>query len=457
MVTPVEKSIEIFCCYAPEDQLSYEQLNKHLSSLRKLYTLKIWDANQIEPGSIIEKVLTEHIRAADLFLLLISPDFVSSDFCLEILERVRSRQEEGRAWIIPLLLRPVSLMGDSYLQGLKMLPADGKPIHRKPDKDEAFKQAAEEIARVIENVYNARGQSSQSGSSGRRKTAPSVLRQSEKEEAPTERTSFSQVSAIPKESGFSRLSRYRKWIGILSFLLVLGVLGTIFAPFFSRVLSPASPVFPPVHPGAPSPSATHSVTSSPYYQADWTSGFDGWRGIDGPVSSQWSNSTDEGAMIIADGSVNNDWLLPPSHVSIPSNNYSVSAQMQRSGYSTSAGGKAFGILARQPEQGYDGYVCGLGLDENEQVHAFIARVNLSSGNYYIILDLIRSSSFLLDKGWHTYRVDVHGKNISFWMDNQSQPLVSTNNATDFAGGQVGLYASSTQLAVKNFAVLLPAT
>src|SRR5256885_10086944 len=81
MADTPKQEIELFYCYAREDKALRDELEKHLSPLKRLYALRNWHDREILPGEDWEQVIDTHLNSAHLILLLVSPDFMNSDYC----------------------------------------------------------------------------------------------------------------------------------------------------------------------------------------------------------------------------------------------------------------------------------------------------------------------------------------------------------------------------------------
>src|SRR5437764_11330237 len=91
------QEIKLFYCYAHEDKPLRDELEKHLSWLKRRYQLTNWHDREILPGEEWEQAIDTHLNAADLILLLISPDFMASDYCFgkEMQTRPSAAQSEN--------------------------------------------------------------------------------------------------------------------------------------------------------------------------------------------------------------------------------------------------------------------------------------------------------------------------------------------------------------------------
>src|SRR5260370_6756388 len=93
-----------------------------------------------------------HLDTANLILLLISSDFMNSDYCYgKEMRRALERHREGTCRVIPILLRP-TFWEEAPFSHLQLLPTDARPITRWPDRDEAFQDVVTEISRTIKDL-----------------------------------------------------------------------------------------------------------------------------------------------------------------------------------------------------------------------------------------------------------------------------------------------------------------
>ncbi len=154
----VTKGIEIFVSYAHEDEVLRDQLAKQLREWERQGVIHIWHDRNISAGREWEREVDEHLKVAQIILLLISPDFMNSNYCYSFeLQRAMEKHEAGVARVIPVLLRPAP-WEDAPFGKLQILPKNGKPITLWPNRDHAFLAVAKGIREVAEEL-NAEPQS----------------------------------------------------------------------------------------------------------------------------------------------------------------------------------------------------------------------------------------------------------------------------------------------------------
>ncbi len=151
MNTEPVNAVTLFYCYAHEDEPLRDELEKHLTALKRSGYISSWHDRQIQAGTDWQQEIETHLTSANLILLLISPDFMYSDACDAEMQKALALHHAGRARALPILVRPVA-WEVSPLAGLQLLPLDGKPITTWPNRDEAFQQVAHSIGNVVRTL-----------------------------------------------------------------------------------------------------------------------------------------------------------------------------------------------------------------------------------------------------------------------------------------------------------------
>jgi hypothetical protein len=144
--------LEIFFSYTHADEAWRKKIEISLSTLKRQKLIKGWSDRNILGGSEWEEMINSHLQTAPIILLLISPDFIASDYCYSNeLDQAIKLHEARLARVIPIILRPTDWK-DTPFNRLQALPRDAKPISRWADTDEALLDVAKGIRRVIEDL-----------------------------------------------------------------------------------------------------------------------------------------------------------------------------------------------------------------------------------------------------------------------------------------------------------------
>ena len=141
--------LTVFLSYSQKDKALRAQLVTHLANLQRQGQIQAWHDGQIEAGTDREDAIEQKLQSAQVILLLISPDFMASDFCYEQqMQQALDRHRQRQARVIPILLRSMDTKGAPFSH-LQMLPRDGRAITQWADQDLAFSNVVQGIRRVV--------------------------------------------------------------------------------------------------------------------------------------------------------------------------------------------------------------------------------------------------------------------------------------------------------------------
>lgn len=150
--------ISIFYSYSHRDKAYQSKLKTHLSLMRRQGLISEFSDQDIMPGQVWTDEINKHLRTADVILLLVSSDFLDSEYCYtKEMELAIKRHEAGEACIIPIVLRPCDWK-NSPLSRFHALPHRGKPVVKWTPQDEAFDDIAKGIRRVINSLRKSKGE-----------------------------------------------------------------------------------------------------------------------------------------------------------------------------------------------------------------------------------------------------------------------------------------------------------
>lgn len=142
--------VNVFLSYVHEDKLLLDQLEAHLSSLKWEGLISTWCDRQIMPGANWAGVIDQRLEQASLILLLVSADFLASDYCYQVeVKRALELHQAGKAIVIPIVMRPTDWKGTPFGQ-LQALPTGVRAITEWSNQDDAFVDVVAGIRRVVE-------------------------------------------------------------------------------------------------------------------------------------------------------------------------------------------------------------------------------------------------------------------------------------------------------------------
>ena len=156
----VDQGIRVFCSYSHKDEVLRAELDTHLKLLQRQSVIYLWQDRRIPPGGDWEHEIHEELERADMILLLVSADFVASDYCYDIeVKRAMARHDAGEARVIPVVVRDVDWHSAPFAK-CQPLPKEGKPVAKggrgKLARDSAWRNVAQGIALVAKELRSRR-------------------------------------------------------------------------------------------------------------------------------------------------------------------------------------------------------------------------------------------------------------------------------------------------------------
>lgn len=157
VIPPSRRPVQLFVSYSHRDESFVEELASHLKLLQRQGILDVWHDSEITAGEEWRQVIDEKLSSADIILLLVSSNFLASDFCWSVeLKRAMDRHEKGTARVIPVFIRP-SLWQDAPFAKLQGVPKDAKPIASARDTDRAWVEVAKAIRQAATQINESHG------------------------------------------------------------------------------------------------------------------------------------------------------------------------------------------------------------------------------------------------------------------------------------------------------------
>ena len=149
---PKGDGLEAFLSYAHEDEELRIELGKHLRALERQGLIRTWHDRKITPGADWKNKIDTHLENASLVILLISSNFLDSQYCYELeMKRALERHERRESLVIPIILRPVVWTNSPFAK-LQVLPKDGKPVVEWSNQDAAFVNITEGIRVAVDDL-----------------------------------------------------------------------------------------------------------------------------------------------------------------------------------------------------------------------------------------------------------------------------------------------------------------
>ena len=151
-----DQALTLFYSYSHKDETLRNQLDTHLKILQRQKLIQTWHDRCIVAGTDWSKEIDDNLKRADIILLLISADFIASDYCYEIeLKQAMKRHHAGDTRVIPIILRPADWKKTPFSR-LQAFPTNAKPITSWADRDEAWLNVETAIKEAVEDIKTQR-------------------------------------------------------------------------------------------------------------------------------------------------------------------------------------------------------------------------------------------------------------------------------------------------------------
>jgi hypothetical protein len=135
----------VFFSYSHKDEELRGQLEIHLTMLKRQGVIETWHDRRLLAGGDIDQGISVELERADIVLLLVSPDFLASEYCYSVeMTRAMERHTEGSARVIPVILRPCEWHHAPF-GTLLATPSDGRPVTKFANVDDAFLQITQAV------------------------------------------------------------------------------------------------------------------------------------------------------------------------------------------------------------------------------------------------------------------------------------------------------------------------
>jgi hypothetical protein len=151
-MTTHQSPANVFIASALADTWCLRQLEAHLSMLKREGGISTWCNRQLMPGTDWAGVLDRRLEQALLILLLVSADFLASEYCYQVeVQRALELHEAGRALLVPVIVRPVDWKHAPFAH-LHALPAAGRAITAWGNRDKAFVDVVSGIREAVREL-----------------------------------------------------------------------------------------------------------------------------------------------------------------------------------------------------------------------------------------------------------------------------------------------------------------
>ena len=139
-----------FVSYSHADFSLYKQFSSHLEAIRHQCNVELWTDHDIFAGTRWEPRIDSEISASEIFILLISPEFIASKYVFDVeIPAIKARRQAG-SLVLPVVLRRCCWpLVAAALQAIPLVNGRVHPITDWHRRDHGFDHAREQITLAI--------------------------------------------------------------------------------------------------------------------------------------------------------------------------------------------------------------------------------------------------------------------------------------------------------------------
>jgi internalin A len=142
----------VFISYSHKDAAYLDQLKAALVPYERMGELSLWSDRMIDAGQSWEDVIYMSLRGAALVIMLLSNDFLASDYAMDKeLPRAVERHDAGDCIVVPIVIRPCRWEKLPLGKIQAILPG-GRAVSQYDKPDDAWLEVTKQLDRVIARV-----------------------------------------------------------------------------------------------------------------------------------------------------------------------------------------------------------------------------------------------------------------------------------------------------------------
>lgn len=140
--------MKAFISYSHKDKKYLQKLEIHLAQIKRDNIIQSWTDNKILAGDNLSETINAELSTSDLFIALLSPEYIASNYCYEKeFQFALQMLEKKEIIIIPVICEPCDWHNTPF-KNLLALPKDGKPISEWANDNTAYMSINENLRKV---------------------------------------------------------------------------------------------------------------------------------------------------------------------------------------------------------------------------------------------------------------------------------------------------------------------
>lgn len=147
-----ERPVRIAVFYARPNERHREKFHEAIADIVR-HGVQYFDDRDIAPGQSWKQHIFDNLDSADIVVLLLTPEFVASRFCIEEeVPRALKRHAMGACRIFPVKVASFYLVDESPLREIQWFPSEKPVAERGQAAGKAWVEVAKELHRTIKRI-----------------------------------------------------------------------------------------------------------------------------------------------------------------------------------------------------------------------------------------------------------------------------------------------------------------
>jgi hypothetical protein len=147
-----------FISYTHGDYRTYQEFRTHLRAVERIFNIDFWADDSVAAGEHWSAEIQSQIQASDVFILLVTPEFLASDYIFDKeIPAIMQRSRSTGGLVIPVVVRRCYW---AIVSGATQpAPVDKgrlKPLAEWRPRSDGYATACEQIAAAIQLHYDLR-------------------------------------------------------------------------------------------------------------------------------------------------------------------------------------------------------------------------------------------------------------------------------------------------------------
>ncbi|SEQ87517.1 TIR domain-containing protein [Faunimonas pinastri] len=147
-----KNTVNVFVSYSHKDEVHWDKLRTHLAPLKRQGLISLWWDHDILEGGELTPEIRKALRQSNVFVALVSPDYLASHYCFDIEYQYALRRRQRKTMhVVAAIIRPCEWKHTEMVR-YRSLPKDGKSVTEWKNRDSAYEDIAAGLRRVVAAV-----------------------------------------------------------------------------------------------------------------------------------------------------------------------------------------------------------------------------------------------------------------------------------------------------------------